>query len=51
MKERAIIPDQTEANLQKQIIELKLRVDMLEKIVFELAKRPKKENRDWTKNI
>lgn len=43
--------DPTVADLQKQITELKLRVDMLEKIVFQLANRPKGDNRDWTKNI
>jgi len=41
----------TVADLQKQITELKLRIDMLEKIVFQLAKQPKKDDRDWVKNI
>lgn len=51
MKERIIISDPTVADLQKQVTELKMRVDLLEKVVFRLAKQPKKENRDWTKYI
>ncbi|WNZ29359.1 MAG: hypothetical protein IAX21_00360 [Candidatus Bathyarchaeota archaeon] len=43
--------DSTVSDLQKQITELKLRVDMLEKIVFQLAKEPKKDDRDWVKQI
>ena len=38
-------------DLQKQITELKMRVDMLEKIVFQLSKHPKKDDRDWVKYI
>ena len=38
-------------DLQKQVTELKMRVDMLEKIVFQLAKQPKKDDRDWIKYI
>ncbi|MDG6222502.1 MAG: hypothetical protein QCH99_04490 [Candidatus Bathyarchaeota archaeon] len=43
--------DSTVSDLQKQITELKIRVDMLEKIVFQLAKEPKKDGRDWVKQI
>ena len=43
--------DLTVVNLQKQVTELKMRVDMLEKIVFQLAKQPKKDDRDWVKHI
>ena len=45
------MPEPTVAELQKQIAELKMRVDMLEKIVFKMTQRPKKDNRDWTKYI
>jgi len=45
------MPEPTVAELQKQITELKMRVDMLEKIVFQMAQKPRKENRDWTKYI
>ncbi|MCW4023380.1 MAG: hypothetical protein ACOWW1_06110 [archaeon] len=38
-------------DLQKQVTELKMRVDMLEKIVFQLAKQPKRDNRDWVEHI
>ena len=43
--------DSKVADLQKQVTELKMRVDMLEKIVFQLAKQPKKDDRDWVKHI
>ena len=43
--------DPTVIDLQKQVIELKMRVDMLEKIVFQLVKQPKKDDRDWVKYI
>ncbi|WGM90567.1 MAG: hypothetical protein NUK63_05445 [Candidatus Bathyarchaeum tardum] len=45
------MPDPTVDDLQKQVTELKMRVDMLEKIVFQLAKEPKKDGRDWVKQI
>ena len=43
--------DSKVAELQKQVTELKMRVDMLEKIVFQLTKQPKTDDRDWVKHI
>ncbi|MEJ2126651.1 MAG: hypothetical protein P8X87_07240 [Candidatus Bathyarchaeota archaeon] len=43
--------DPTVVDLQRQVAELKMRVDMLEKIVFQLAKQPKKDDRDWVNYI
>jgi len=43
--------DPTVVDLQRQVAEFKMRVDMLEKIVFKLAKQPKKDDRDWVKYI
>ena len=50
MNKKEVKPEPTIADLQKEIVDLKIRVNNLEKRLSRLAK-PKKEDLDWTKFI
>jgi hypothetical protein len=50
MTEKKVKPEPTIADLQKEIVDLKIRVNNLEKMLSRLSK-PKKEDLDWTKLI
>lgn len=50
MTEKEVKPELTIADLQKEIVDLKIRVNNIEKRLSRLTK-PKKEDIDWTKFI
>ena len=50
MTEKEVKSEPTIADLQKEIVDLKIRVNNLEKRLSRLTK-PKKEDFDWTKLI
>ena len=50
MTENKVKPEPTIADLQKEIVDLKIRINNLEKRLSRLTK-PKKEDLDWTKFI